>query len=479
MLTISHAIADDTCESKHRVEGVEAVYESRERASQATRIDDQEDRGVEHPGQPRGGPDLTRKVNPIKEAALSVDKDNTIRGEGQIATLGISSEQLRRRNPLNPKPASLQRRGEARGYGGLSNPRAGACDNELVDHRPTVTHACAMSRPSRSTAGFLVMGFILVAGIILVLESTRPLPGEQEGPRADPMSQLPKVVEGGWTLIRHDEPGRWRELRSPAGRSIVLQHPPGRIVSQTLLSDEVLLEICQRDRLRAITRTARDPRYSHVVSEAASFADHVADNTEHILGLRPDLVFVASYSTPETVAQLEKAGAPVLQLHHFDSIEAIRTNIRVIGFAVGRETEAAALIARMDRAINDAVGTRETTKRPRVVAWSEGSVPARGTIVDDVVRIAGGVNLPAAEGLEGWPRLSAEKVAQWSPDIILTDAAPGQEQTARDGLMRHPAIRVLVEQGKTRIVTVPSATFIVASHHVARFVELAARELMP
>lgn len=336
-----------------------------------------------------------------------------------------------------------------------------------------------MSRPTPDKPWrLLVGGVVVVGGLVALLEWTRPLPSALDSPRADRVERVPTAAEGEWTLIHHGEPGRWRELRTPTGQQVIIPRPPSRIVSQTLLTDEVLLELCQRERLLAVTRVATDPKYSNVVAQASTFAEHVADNTEHILGLRPDLVFMASYSTPETVEHLEKAGAPVLQLHHFDSIASIRENIRIVGFAVGRDLQAEALIRRMDAAIAAAVALNAQRKtKPRVVAWSEGSVPARGTIIDDVLRIVGAINVPGSKGLDGWPRLSAEKVAQWRPDVILIDAAPGDEAAARAALLRNPAIDALVAGGGTRVVTVPSAVFIVASHHVTRFVELAAVEV--
>jgi iron complex transport system substrate-binding protein len=267
---------------------------------------------------------------------------------------------------------------------------------------------------------------------------------------------------------------------------------PQRIVSQSLATDEVLLALPLGDRLLAVSGLVDDPRYSLVLGEASAVPRRVLRSAEEILALRPDVVFVASYTTSETVDQLRRAGAPVLQLVDFDTLDDVRANIRAIGLAVGEASGAEELVLELDRRVDRAVGgtlrtTVETTvkatgessrqeslrrERPlRVLAWEAGVVIAGKTTFDDIVTRLGAVNVASEAGLEGWPRVGVERLAVWSPDLLILPASPGEEAATLAAVLEHPALRSSGLANPGRVAVVPTALFNTVSHHVATLVE--------
>ena len=102
-----------------------------------------------------------------------------------------------------------------------------------------------------------------------------------------------------------------RTVVDGAGRSITLPSPPRRIVSQTLATDEVLFSIVDPARIVGVSTLARDPAYSNVVKQATALGAPAITSAEQVLTLRPDLVFVATFSRSEIVAVLAQSGAPV------------------------------------------------------------------------------------------------------------------------------------------------------------------------
>ena len=320
-----------------------------------------------------------------------------------------------------------------------------------------------------------------VLAVVAALEWGRPLPARPT-PVADPAHRTIDAPSGRWQFLDGRLDGqageRWRELRAPSGHRTVLRGRPRRIVSQTLLSDEILMEICERERLTAIGSVSRDPHYSNVVSQAWGFPLAVGDNTEHILALRPDLVIVASYSTVEMVEQLLDAGVAVLRLADFGSFDALRNNIRILGFAVGNDHRAEGLVRALDAALLEIRSDiPDTESAPRVLAWSQGSVPAEGTLLNEALTRVGAVNVAARAGLSGWPRPSAEQIAAWDPDVILVEAAPGEEEEAARALHHSPVLRRIRAVRTGKIVTVPGPLFIVSSHHVVKLLRLLVSEL--
>ena len=232
-----------------------------------------------------------------------------------------------------------------------------------------------------------------------------------------------RSVEGArLELVEPGTDGAWREIRG-AGRVVRLAAPPGRIASRTLATDEILLEIAEPERIVLLSPFAADPQFSASADKAQRLGRVGGFSTEEILAASPDLVFAAGFNTQEALAQLDAAGVPVVVLLDHESLSAIERNVRTVGFAIGRDREAARLVESMRLRLEAAralAGSR--VEGLRVVHWSGGVALGSRTVFDDALRYLGAVNLAAENGLEGWPRISAEQVVVWDPDVIFTDS---------------------------------------------------------
>ena len=259
-----------------------------------------------------------------------------------------------------------------------------------------------------------------------------------------------------------------RSLELEDGQLLTLPAKPERIVSLVLAADDVLLEIVEPSRVLALSSMSTDPRYSLSAAAAAQLGRTVPSHAEPVLALRPDLVFAAGYTTAETLERLQSAGAPVLRLSQYDSLDEIRANIRLIGRAVGESEKAERLVERLDEDLETA-RARMPSSPVRVLGWWSGSVLGSETLFDDVLSQLGAVNVAAEAGLRGWPRVSLESIVAWRPDVVLLDAEAGSEAAMVERLSAEPVIARsgLVERGA--IVAVPSATVSSVSHHVGRF----------
>ncbi|HEY8459429.1 MAG TPA: ABC transporter substrate-binding protein, partial [Blastocatellia bacterium] len=87
-----------------------------------------------------------------------------------------------------------------------------------------------------------------------------------------------------------------RQLRDAKGETLTLPREPQRIASQTLGTDEILLAICPPERIVALSNLADDENYSNAVEAARQIPNRTTEGPEQILQLKPDLIFVASYS---------------------------------------------------------------------------------------------------------------------------------------------------------------------------------------
>jgi iron complex transport system substrate-binding protein len=148
-----------------------------------------------------------------------------------------------------------------------------------------------------------------------------------------------------------------------------------------------------------------------------------APNMEKVLSLAPDLVVATDIERPDVAAALRRMNIRVFE-HDIHNIEEMFSVLKLLGEVANRNQEAQDAVARMRRELDDAVAQNRDVppeKRPRVfVEILDDPLMTAGaaSFLDDVIVRAGGVNL-AHDFPEAYPRISAEKVIEWNPDVIL------------------------------------------------------------
>ena len=264
-----------------------------------------------------------------------------------------------------------------------------------------------------------------------------------------------------------------RELRDASGKTLVISSRPKRIVSQTLATDEILLAICEPERIVALSSLAEDPNYSNVVEEARRIAGRTTQGAEQILRLEPDLIFVASYSRAETVQLLKASHAPVFRFANFDSISEIKENIRTVGKAVGNESEADALIQKMDESLSAVRLLVPPSQTPfRIMSFGQGGYTAgTNTTFDEMVQAAGAKNVCAENGIDGIAKISVEKITDWQPDFIIAGANQGEFDTVRKNLLGNPVIAASRAGRAGQIIVIDNRRLLTVSQYVVRGVE--------
>jgi iron complex transport system substrate-binding protein len=205
---------------------------------------------------------------------------------------------------------------------------------------------------------------------------------------------------------------------------------PTRIVSVTLGTDEILFGLIKPEerlnRIAAITANALDAGQSNISAEAKPFGDAkkviTKADPEVILAYKPDLVFVASYTDAGVIKQLKDAGVKVITLEKFDTIKDIQDDILTVGQAIGEEPTAQILIQDMDKVLKTVDNAVKDVKEKKTVIFYgyDGYSWSAGTLVDEMITRAGGVNLAnSKEFKEPFPKLSDEFVVKADPDYIL------------------------------------------------------------
>jgi iron complex transport system substrate-binding protein len=263
------------------------------------------------------------------------------------------------------------------------------------------------------------------------------------------------------------------------GREVSVTTPPKRIASASLASDEVVLEILRRagqlERLVAVSKFADEPKWSNV-SPSKDLA-RVSGEPESILKTRPDLVLIAGFNRPELLGALERSKITTWVVGPHNSLSDILSNIVLMGdllhapeAAESIRKDMLATLEKARRLIPQAVRSRPQNG-PTVLSWSaDGTVMGRHTTFDSMIRAAGGVNLAAKMGLEGWPRLGAEHLARLKPDWIVVGGNPADKKVIGARLKAQPGWSSMPAVQKERLIIIPEAQLLALSHHSAQAV---------
>lgn len=258
------------------------------------------------------------------------------------------------------------------------------------------------------------------------------------------------------------------------------QPAPRRIVSINLCTDIVLLDLVAPDRIAALSHLAADPRVSPVADVAARLpSTHGA--AEAVLALDPDLVIAGTYSTPATVALLERLDRRVLKVPLASDLAAIRRLVRQIAASVGEVARGEAVIARFDRRIADAArGLPADARRPTALVYQiNGLTSGPGSLADPVLAAAGFDNLATHLRLGAGGQVALETLVVAPPDLlVLTDPAETY-RTAVAANLTHPALAAATHD-HARLV-VPWRHWLCGTPHVATAIEAlaAARVALP
>lgn len=278
--------------------------------------------------------------------------------------------------------------------------------------------------------------------------------------------------------------GEWpRKLVDGLGTEVTINEPPQKIVSVTLGSDEVLLPLIGPERFVAVTTFATDPGISNVAVTAAQVPNSIeaASDTEKIISLEPDIVFVASFTAPEVIQQLRDAGLNVFATGFPVGLQQIRDNIRLLGQAVGAEDGAEAMITEMDSQLAEitaAVGTHETPVSALYLTPGNYTSGVDSTI-SEVITTAGGVDVSVKGEVTQFAPITDEFIIDQNPDVILLSGWTPWDPTFIETFKNNPAFADLNAVKNDRVYIASDAHLTTVSQFVVEGVKDAAAYLYP
>lgn len=206
------------------------------------------------------------------------------------------------------------------------------------------------------------------------------------------------------------------------GNKMVIEQEPQRIISLALGSDEIIFEIVNKSRIKALSYLSKDPGLSNIAGSVGDI-ETIGTNSELVIAAQPDIVFVTTWSDADFIKQIREAGITVYAFSSPVGIETVKDVIKEIAYVLNVVEEGRNLIAWMDGKLEDI-----KSKLAGIAPGSEKSVMSldsfyytygKQTTFDSLAQHAGVINLAAERGMEMWVLVSKEQIIDMDPEMIL------------------------------------------------------------
>jgi iron complex transport system substrate-binding protein len=221
---------------------------------------------------------------------------------------------------------------------------------------------------------------------------------------------------------------------------------PQRIVCLAAEAPEIIDRLGCFDHIVGVSGFARRPATVRRLPKVGGFSD---PDIEKILGLLPDLVITTSDIQADAAAQLIRHGIPVLALNPH-RLAHIWTNILLVGGTLGRQQEAMALVAQLQRELDGLraeMGSADQLPRVYFEEWPDPMISGIGW-VSDLIGWLGGVDIFAEVAAQRLARdriVTADAVLARQPEVIIASwcgkRADLKSICARAGWEQLPAVQ--------------------------------------
>ena len=265
---------------------------------------------------------------------------------------------------------------------------------------------------------------LLVPALVLIMFSILPACSQQAAPARPlpPPLNEPQAPPQSFPITVTDS----------LGRKVTIKHLPQRIVSLAPSNTEILFALGLDDKIAGVTDYCDYPEKAKLKPRVAGY---LTPDIEKLVTIAPDLVFAESIHEKTVLPALEKLGLTLIVLSA-SSVDEIINNITLVGRVTGSSVAAAQLTLKLSgrvKTIASKTALLPPGSRPRVmcVIWHDPIWTVGGnTYIDDLITMAGGVNIFSAD-FEKSGIVSPESIVSKNPQVVIvTGMAASADATA-------------------------------------------------
>lgn len=187
-----------------------------------------------------------------------------------------------------------------------------------------------------------------------------------------------------------------------------------RVVSLDVCADQYVLQFADRDQILAVSQdAARDFSY---LRDRALGIPIVRDMSEDVLALRPDAIVRLWGGSERSRLLYARLGIEEIQLGFAETLGDVEASVRQIAAALGHADRGEDVIAAMAAKL---ASVPPTAPRRAMYLTASGVTSGAGTLMDEMLTLAGLRNSIAEAGYRGWRTVPLEEILRDPPDVFV------------------------------------------------------------
>jgi iron complex transport system substrate-binding protein len=238
---------------------------------------------------------------------------------------------------------------------------------------------------------------------------------------------------------------------------------PQRIVSLDLCTDQLLVELVERERIAAVTHLAASPEDS-AIWEKARGIPITRGAAEDVLRYRPDLILAGPFGVAPTVNLLRRLQMNVAVVPLASDLDGVRAAVRAVAAAVGEKARGEEMVADFDRRLAG-LRSKPQAPAPSAVVYQVGGVVLSGGLADAALAAAGLRNKAAEYRLARGDQVPLELLVASPPDLMILTTPANEYRTVLSDNLRHPVLARLRRERAS--VEVPWRLWLCGTPHIA------------
>lgn len=278
-------------------------------------------------------------------------------------------------------------------------------------------------------------------------------------------------------------------VKDYTGAVLKFDKKPTRIVSFTISTDEMLVDLVPKERIVALGRLVDDPSISYIVKQAKEIkARAYRDSAENILGLKPDLVIIPTFIKPEVIQTFKDLGIKVYVYETPTTLEEIQATIKDLGNLVGEPAKAEELINGMNSRIsklNERLGNIPKDKQVRVafIRHHGGANFSPKSSFTDICRFAQVHDVTTDLNYDKYSVVPQERLVVLNPEaFVVADWNYDGKNDPRElvkNILDNKGYKETKAVKNNKVVLLPGKSLLCYSHHRVLGIEALAQAIYP
>lgn len=272
------------------------------------------------------------------------------------------------------------------------------------------------------------------------------------------------------------------------GVKINLPNKPKRIISMSISTDEILLDLVETNRIVALSGIVDTEGVSNVTARAKAVKGRVfSGNMEGCLSYKPDLIIAPNFSPLEMVQTYRDMGIPIYLYRTPSTITEIQSTIKELAKVVGESEKGEIIIKKMNdklQLVKNKTGAIDFKEQKRVVMMdTEGARFLPKSSFSNICTYAGVRDATQELAYDEACLLGQEEIVRLNPDIfMLADwnyDGEHEVDVMKKQILTNPSYQSIKASKNKAVLSIPAARLLSLSQYTADAVLDLARAVYP